>query len=215
MTAPEGHGFEGALRGAVKAPTQALGGALGAAAGGVVGLNNAGFRGVNSVARGIDSGMGAGTRVMDSVLGGKATGIGGKILRAPAQAVGGAVGAGLGAVRAPFSALGGVAHDIYQGARKGVNLGGRMQEALLPAPSYANKLPTKAAFAPQPMAPPPGAMTTVGTKVPRQGGINGGVANQKINLGAGRDMLSQGLGKLQSGLDAMKKLNRPNSVSQI
>ena len=150
MNAPAGHRFEGALRGAVKAPAQAIGGVVGAGAGAVSGVGNMGFRGINSVARGADSGVRAGTQMMDKMLGGPATGIGGKLLRAPAQALGAGIGAIGGAVRAPFSAIGGVAHDIYRGAQRGANLGGRMQESFMPAPSYQQQQPKVASFGPMP-----------------------------------------------------------------
>jgi hypothetical protein len=289
---PPGHGVERALHFASKAPTQAMGGALGGLAGAAVGVGNMGFRGASSVARGMDSGINAGTQAMDKMMGGPATGIGGKMLRAPAQALGAGVGAIGGAVRAPFSALGGVAHDTYQGARKGVNIAGRLSDASLPAPSYAGQQqpgkvamtlaeagvipltgaaagglhgvinapkgqrlqgagrgaltgaatgagalvgglaagrygigptllgmgvggqvahelakkrpPVKAAFAAPPMSPPANANTLVGAQKP-QVPFGTGQQNQKINLGGGKDMLSQGMSALQGGIDNMKK----------
>jgi hypothetical protein len=293
--APAGHGVERALHFASKAPTQAMGGLLGAGVGAGVGIGNMGFRGVSSVARGMDSGINAGTRVMDKMMGGPATGIGGKMLRAPAQAVGAAAGAIGGAVRAPFSALGGVAHDTYQGARKGVNIAGRLSDAALPAPSYAGQQPKTAnalatvakplvgeivrrapiqakalpraaqataqaggnamkylgagaaglaggvigskmmggkqeqqpkpkvaSIAQQPgqnfdpMAMNMGAANTFASQQKPQVPFGTGQQNQKINLGGGKDMLSQGMGALQNSIEAMKKRFPPSHMgSQI
>lgn len=226
-TAPAGHKFEGAARGAMKAPAQVAGGVVGAGAGALHGLAAGGYRGTLNVAKGMDTGANMGTKAMDAVLGGPAKGIGGKILRAPAQALGAGVGALGGAVTAPIAAVGGLASDIYHGARRGAGVGGAAVNSLMGgAPAWQQQqqgAPQKAANMMQgaQMGIMPQKQEQQNQNMP--GFMNAQQMRQKFEQGVGKTFgqgAQKAVGMFNTATDALRRSNmpgmpRPNTSGNI